>query len=196
MQEEYKRYRRVVVLVDAQNVFYSARALHNARINFNKLLRDAVNGRRLVRAIAYIVQTPEADQTNFRDMLTSEGYEIKIKEVRVRSDGSMKADWDMGIAIDAISMADKVDVVVLVSGDGDFVDMVNLLKSRGVVVEVYSFEKSTNIDLIKACTTYFPMDKSFVLPAPPRASGERRNGPRRRFPPPQRRPSEGSPAST
>ncbi len=165
MNSDYKKYQRVAVLVDVQNVYYSARHIHGGRVHYKKLLEEAVDGRQLVRAIAYIVQTPEADQSTFREMLDHEGFEIKVKEVRVRSDGSMKADWDMGIAIDAISMADKLDVIVLVSGDGDFVDMVNLLKSRGVFVEVYSFEKSTNTDLIKVANRHFPMGAAHVIRA-------------------------------
>ena len=166
MVNEFRRYQRVAVFVDAQNVFYSVRhVFHNSRMNFKKLIHKAVNGRQLVRAVSYLVETPDADQTSFREMLEREGYELKIKPVKIRSDGSMKADWDMGIAIDAISMADKLDVVVLVSGDGDFVDMVNLLKSRGVVVEVISVKASTSEDLIRAANFYFPIEPADLYPA-------------------------------
>lgn len=184
MTSEYRKYQRVAVLVDAQNIFYSVRhVFRNFRMNYKKLIERAVGGRQLVRAIAYIVETPDVDQTEFRSMLEREGYEIKIKAVKVRSDGSMKADWDMGIAIDAISMADKLDVCVLVSGDGDFVDMVNLLKSRGVVVEAISVKASTSEDLIKAVTKYHAIEEDDLVPSAHRShrapAHRRRSAPRR-----------------
>jgi uncharacterized LabA/DUF88 family protein len=109
------------------------------------------------------VQTPEIDQTNFLDMLSKNGFEIKSKDLRIRPDKSSKGDWDMGIAIDAISMVDKLDVIVLVSGDGDFVDLVHLLKSRGVIVEIISFPKSTNEDLINAANHFVPVDEPLLI---------------------------------
>ena len=171
MGSEYKKYQRVGVFVDAQNIFYSARHVHrNSRVNYKKLIDKAVSERQLVRAIAYVVETPDVDQTEFRSMLEREGYEIKEKKVKIRSDGSMKADWDMGIAIDAISMAEKLDVMVLVSGDGDFVDMVNLMKSRGVVVEAISIKQSTSEDLIKAVNYYYPLETEDLIRAPQRSA--------------------------
>jgi len=160
---EYKKYQRVGVFVDIQNMFYSAKYQYNAKLNFAKLLELAVAGRQLIRAICYVIQTPEIDQTNFLDMLQKNGFEIKSKDLRVRPDKSSKGDWDMGIAIDAISMVDKLDVVVLVSGDGDFVDLVHLLKSRGVIVEIISFPKSTNEDLIKAGNFFTPVDEALLI---------------------------------
>lgn len=160
---EYKKYQRVGVFVDIQNMFYSAKYQYNAKLNFAKLLERAVGGRQLIRAICYVIQTPEIDQTNFLDMLQKNGFEIKSKDLRVRPDKSSKGDWDMGIAIDAISMVDKLDVVVLVSGDGDFVDLVHLLKSRGVIVEIISFPKSTNEDLIKAGNIFTPVDEALLI---------------------------------
>jgi uncharacterized LabA/DUF88 family protein len=120
-------------------MFYSAKYQYRAKLNFTKLLEAAVQNRQLVRAIAYIVQTPDIDQTNFINMLQQTGFEVKSKVLRLRPDGTAKGDWDMGMAIDAISMADRLDALVLVSGDGDFVDLVNMLKGRGVRVEVLSF---------------------------------------------------------
>jgi hypothetical protein len=127
-------YQRVAVLVDVQNMFYSAKHQYRAKLNFAKLLDGAVQGRQLIRAIAYIVQTPDIDQTNFINMLQQTGYEVKSKRLRLRPDGTAKGDWDMGMAIDAISLADRLDSLVLVSGDGDFVDLVNMLKGRGVLL--------------------------------------------------------------
>lgn len=154
---------RVGVFVDVQNLFYSARALHQGKMNFRKLLETIANGRELTRAIAYIVQKEAIDQSAFIDALKRLGYEIKSKELRIRLDGTAKGDWDMGIAIDAIGMASKLDVVVLVSGDGDFVPLVEMLKAQGCKVEVFSFEKSTSAELIKAATEYVAIEKSWLL---------------------------------
>lgn len=154
---------RVGVFVDVQNLFYSARALHQGKMNFKKLLESIVAGRELARAIAYIVQKQDIDQGAFIDALKRLGYEIKTKELRMRLDGTAKGDWDMGIAIDALAMASKLDVVVLVSGDGDFVPLVEMLKAQGCKVEVVSFEKSTSVDLIKSSTEYIAIEKSWLL---------------------------------
>lgn len=154
---------KIGVFVDVQNLFYSARALHQSKMNFKKLLESIVHGRKLTRAIAYIVKKPEIDQSGFIDALTRLGYEIKSKDLRVRLDGTAKGDWDMGIAIDAVAMAQKLDVVILVSGDGDFVPLVEMLKAQGCKVEVVSFEKSTAVELIDAATEYIAIDKSWLL---------------------------------
>lgn len=168
MNTQFSKYQRVGVFVDVQNMFYSAKHIFGSKLNFTKLIDKAVRGRQLIRAICYCVETPDSDQSNFIDMLKKNGYEIKVKHVRYRSDGSSKADWDMGIAIDAVSLAEKLDIVVLVSGDGDFTDLVYHLKSRGVLVEVISFLKSTNEDLIKAVDLHIPIERDLILVSHPR----------------------------
>ena len=157
------KYQKVGVFVDVQNMFYSAKHQYQARLNFARLLDSAVKGRRLIRAIAYIVHTKGIDQDNFIDMLSRTGYEVKSKELKVRLDGTAKGDWDMGIAIDSISLLDRLDTMVLVSGDGDFVDLVNMLKGRGVRVEVMSFPKSTADELTKAATQYYPIESNLLI---------------------------------
>ncbi|HOO55395.1 MAG TPA: NYN domain-containing protein [bacterium] len=155
---------RVGIFVDVQNLFYSAKYQHHSKVDFTKLLNICLNGRQLIRAIAYIVQTPDIDQSNFINILQGTGYEIKSKELRVRPDGTAKGDWDMGIAIDTIAMADRLDVVVLVSGDGDFCDLINMLKSKGVITEVISFPNNTSEDLKIEATLYIPLDKNVLIP--------------------------------
>ncbi|MBT5855384.1 NYN domain-containing protein [bacterium] len=162
MLTRFSKYQRVGVFVDVQNMFYSAKAL-GTKLDFAKLMEKAVRGRELIRAACYVVNNPEIDQTKFIDMLKSNGYEIKSKDLRKRADGSSKADWDMGMAIDSISMADKLDVVVLVSGDGDFCDLVFHLKSRGCLVEAMSFLVSTNEDLINAVDIHMPIEKDLLM---------------------------------
>lgn len=154
---------RLGVFVDVQNLFYSARALHHSKMNFKKLLEYIVHGRKLTRAIAYIVQKTDVNQSSFIEVLNRLGYEIKSKELKIRLDGTAKGDWDMGIAIDALAIAQKLDVVILVSGDGDFVPLVEMLKAQGCKVEVVSFEKSTAKELIASASEYIAIDKAWLL---------------------------------
>ncbi|MBM3262818.1 MAG: NYN domain-containing protein [candidate division Zixibacteria bacterium] len=153
---------RVGIFVDVQNMFYAARQ-QSARLDFEKLMTAAVGERRMIRAMAYVIQSPEVDQTGFVSMLQQRSYQVKRKDLRQRSDGSAKGDWDMGMAIDMIGMADKLDVVVLVSGDGDFVALVHLLKEMGPRVEVFSFLHNTARDLMEAADHYYAIDESLLI---------------------------------
>src|SRR3990167_801240 len=154
---------RIGVFVDVQNMFYSAKALHQSKIDYSKLLLEIVGDRNLTRAIAYVVQKPDVDQCICKDALSRLGYEIKSKELRLRPDGTAKGDWDMGIAIDTIAIATRLDAVVLVSGDGDFVPLVEMLKANGCRVEVVSFRKSTSNDLIQCATKYTALDEDMLF---------------------------------
>lgn len=149
--------------MDVQNMFYSAKHQFGGKLNYDHLLESTSRRRKVVRAIAYVVKTPEIDQEKFVSLLYGLGFEIRIKELKVRADGTAKGDWDMGIAIDAISLADKVDCVVLVSGDGDYVPLVEHLKAKGCRVEVFSFKSNTAQELINSATEYFPMDDSYIF---------------------------------
>jgi len=157
------RFQRVGVFVDAQNMFYAAKHQYRAKLNFQKLLEAITRDRQLVRAISYLVQTPDTDQSSFVAMLLQNGYEVKSKALRLRPDGSAKGDWDMGIAIDTMAMADRLDVVALVTGDGDFVDLVNMLKAKGLRVEVYSFPYSTGEELKCACTEFYQIGPELLI---------------------------------
>ncbi|MCB1195676.1 NYN domain-containing protein [bacterium] len=154
---------RIAIFVDMQNVFYSAKNIFQSKINFKKLMEIIVGQRELIRAIAYIVQRPEIDQSGFMDLLNKFGYEVKTKELRVRNDGTAKGDWDMAIAIDSIAIAEKVDTIVLVSGDGDFVPLVEMLKARGCRVEVVAFPSSTSNDLINSSSLFIPIEESLLF---------------------------------
>jgi len=153
---------RVGIFVDVQNMFYAAKQF-NGRLDFQKLLHSVLRDRRLIVAKAYVVQNPESDQSGFVSMLQQLSYQVKRKDLRLRSDGSAKGDWDMGMAIDMISFADKLDVMVLVSGDGDFVDLVNLLKTMGPKVEVFSFPHNTARDLMEAADEYFAITEALLM---------------------------------
>lgn len=141
---------RVAVLVDVQNMYYSARNNFNARINFAKLLEKAVANRLLVRAIAYVIKAEDDKSSDFFEAVHSAGFEVKEKPLQVFYDGHLKGDWDLGIAMDAIRLGQKVDSVVLVTGDGDFKPLVNYLQqSLGCLVEVVAFKQTANNELIE-----------------------------------------------
>lgn len=152
---------RVGVFIDTQNLYHSARNLYKARVNFGAVLRDAVAGRKLVRAVAYVITTEAGDEKNFFEALTKLGIETKTKDLQIFSSGTKKADWDVGITVDAISMAPKLDVVILISGDGDFVPLVEYLKIHsGIQVEVVSFGKSTSGKLREAADDFIDLSEN------------------------------------
>lgn len=141
---------RVAIFIDTQNVYYSAKNLYNSKVNFKNILEDAVAGRQLIRAIAYVVRTKSGDEKPFFDALYKLGIETKEKDLQIYFGGAKKADWDVGIAVDAIKMADKIDAAVLVSGDGDFYPLVEYLKvTKGCLVEVISFRETTSSHLLE-----------------------------------------------
>lgn len=139
---------RVGVFIDTQNLYHSAKNLYKSKVNFGSVLKTAVAGRELIRARAYVVTTESGEEQSFFEALEKLGIEIKTKDLQVFYGGAKKADWDVGIAIDAISMASKLDAVILATGDGDFIPLVEYLKyNEGCQVEVISFGKSTSSHL-------------------------------------------------
>jgi len=139
---------RVGVFIDTQNLYHSARNLYNARVNFGAVLKDAVAGRKLVRAVAYVITTEAGDEKNFFEALSKLGIETKTKDLQIFPGGAKKADWDVGLAVDAIKMSPRLDSVVIISGDGDFVPLVSYLKySEGCIVEVMAFGQTTSTKL-------------------------------------------------
>ncbi len=149
---------RVAVFIDTQNLYHSAKNLYHARVNFGNILKDVVAGRNLVRARAYVVTTEAGDEKAFLDALGKIGIEIKTKDLQVFLGGAKKADWDVGLAVDCVKMASKLDVIVIASGDGDFVPLVEYLKeSHGCQVEVVSFGKSTSSKLIEATDDFMDL---------------------------------------
>ena len=158
-----KAHLNVAVLVDMQNLYYGAKNTLKKKVDFKNLLEIGVRGRSLYRAIVYLVNLEKVNQDGFIHVLRSIGYEVKIKEPKKFYNWDRveyKADWDMGIAIDAIAMAEngKVDVVVLMSGDGDFVDLINFLKAKGIKVEVISFKNITAKEVIQAADEYINLE--------------------------------------
>lgn len=148
---------RVGVLIDVQNLYHSAKHLFRARVNFKEVLKTAVAGRRLIRAIAYVVKTETAEEKGFFDALIHLGIETKIKDLQVFYGGLKKADWDIGLAVDAIRLANTLDVIVLASGDGDFVPLLEFLKNQGKQVEVIAFGKSASNKLREAADDFIDL---------------------------------------
>ncbi len=153
---------RVGVFVDVQNMYYAARQL-KGKLDFDALLQAAVRDRRLIQATAYVVETKEIDQSGFIAMLEQRAIEVRRKTLKIRSDGSMKGDWDMEMALDILDAAPRLDVVVLVSGDGDFTSLVNRVKGIGPRVEVIGFQRSTAKSLLEAADRFQPLDRKFMI---------------------------------
>ncbi len=161
------QHQRVGVFVDAQNMYHSAKNLYRAKVNFKKILETAVGDRRLIRAFIYVIRTESGEETAFFEALEKGGYEIKEKDLQVFAGGMKKADWDVGMAIDAVILSDKIDAAVLVTGDGDFVPLVEYLRiSQGLKVEVVSFGRSTSAKLKEAVDTFVDLEsdpKKFLI---------------------------------
>lgn len=139
---------RVAVLIDPQNMYHSAKHIYKARTNFKEILKAAVAGRQLIRAIAYVIRTETGEEKPFFEALSKMGIELKVKDLQIFPGGMKKADWDVGMAIDAVRLADSaIDTIVLVTGDGDNVPLVEYLKGKGRQVEVVAFGKSTSARL-------------------------------------------------
>ena len=139
------REQRVGVFVDVQNLYYSAKNLYKAKVNFASVLRDAVSGRKLVRAFAYAIKADIKEEKGFHVALEKIGYEVKTKDLQTFPGGAKKGDWDIGIAMDTIELANKLDTIILVSGDGDFVELLqHLRRAMGCRVEVMAFGPSSS----------------------------------------------------
>ncbi|MBW2977378.1 NYN domain-containing protein [Candidatus Woesearchaeota archaeon] len=150
---------RVGVFVDVQNLYYSAKNLYKAKVNFANVLRDIVKGRQLIRAIAYVIKTEAMKEKVFFDALEKIGYDIKSKDLQVFYGGAKKGDWDVGIAMDIIELAPKLDVVVLVSGDGDFVPLMQHARSAGCKIEAAAFGRSASSKLKETVSEFYDLDK-------------------------------------
>jgi uncharacterized LabA/DUF88 family protein len=150
---------RVGVFIDTSNLYHSAKHLYKRKVNFGVVLRDAVAGRKLVRAIAYVITSESGDEKNFFEALTKLGIETKTKDLQIFPGGAKKGDWDVGIAVDSIRMASKLDAVILVTGDGDYIPLVEYLKTT-TQVEVVSFDKSTSGKLIDIADDFLDLSSN------------------------------------
>jgi len=161
MKLQLYKSQRIGVLVDVQNLYYSARSLYQHRVNFENILKEAIQNRTLIRAIAYVVKTEEFKEKTFFEALERIGYEIKAKELQIFYGGNKKADWDVGLAMDAIELAPKLDVIVLISGDGDYIPLVqHLRRAFGCKIEGMAFGKTTSSKLREELDSFTDLDKN------------------------------------
>lgn len=163
---------RVGVFVDVQNLYYSAKNLYHAKVNFRNILRDAVGKRQLIRAFCYVIKADMKDEHSFHEALEKIGYEVRSKDLQVFYGGAKKGDWDVGIAMDMIRLAPKLDSVVLVSGDGDFKDLLEYLQAHGCRAEVMAFKRTASSRILEICDRFVDMDQN---PREYIISGDERN---------------------
>ena len=157
---------RVGILIDVQNMYYSAKNLYNSKVNFVEILNTALRGRKLIRAVAYTIKADVKDEKNFHEALEKIGFEVKTKDLLVFHGGHKKGDWDVGIAMDAVRAAEKVDVIVVVSGDGDFKEMYEYVRGKGCRIEVIAFGKTASSSIKGYVDDFIDMDKDkkYLIP--------------------------------
>jgi uncharacterized LabA/DUF88 family protein len=151
---------RVGIFIDVQNLYYSARNLFNSKVNFGNIVKEAVAGRKLVRAIAYVVRTQTHEEKPFFEALYHLGIETREKDLQEYFGGAKKADWDVGLAVDAIRISELLDVIVIVSGDGDFCPLVEYLKGHGRQVEVAAFRETSSTRLVEMTDDFTDLSKN------------------------------------
>ena len=150
---------RVGVFVDVQNMYYSAKSIYKAKVNFAQILKAAVGDRSLIRAIAYVIKADVGEEQNFFDALEKIGFEVKAKDLQIFAGGAKKGDWDIGLAMDTIELAPKLDTIIIVSGDGDYVPLVQHLRhALGCRIEVIAFGKSSAASLRGACDSFIDLE--------------------------------------
>jgi len=157
---------RVAVLADSQNLYHSAHSLYSRNVDYSSLLAKAVQNRRLTRAIAYVIRADSPSEESFFEALVDIGFETKIKDIKTFGDGSKKADWDVGMSLDAVTLADHVDTVVLCTGDGDFSRLCSHLRHEGVRIEVMGFGSSTADELRESADAFIDLserEETFLL---------------------------------
>ncbi|QQS60490.1 NYN domain-containing protein [Candidatus Falkowbacteria bacterium] len=152
---------RVGVLIDVSNMYHSAKNLYKRRVNFKEVLKEAVAGRKLIRATAYVIRAENDEENNFFEALSQQGFQVIIKDLQVFTGGAKKGDWDVGIAVDSIKLAEKLDVLVLVTGDGDYLPLVTYLQNtQGCLVEIMAFRQTTSSRLIEEADDFINLSDS------------------------------------
>lgn len=150
---------RVGVFVDIQNMYYSAKHLYSAKVNYAKVLDEAVSGRKLIRAFAYVIKADVGAEQDFFDALAKIGFEVRQKDLQIFYGGAKKGDWDVGLCMDAVRLVPKMDVMVLVSGDGDYTDLLDFARSQGVRTEIIAFSKTGSSKLFEKADDVLDMSK-------------------------------------
>ncbi len=151
---------RVAIFIDTQNLYHSAKNIYRSKVNFDAVVKRTLEGRKLIRAISYVVTTESGEEQSFFEALGKVGIEVKTKDLQIFYGGAKKADWDVGMAIDAIKHSQKVDAIILATGDGDFVPLVEYVRSQGCQVECIAFGKSSSSRLRESVDDFIDMDEN------------------------------------
>ncbi len=151
---------RVAIFIDTQNLYHSAKNLYKSKVNFAAVVKAALGERKLIRALSYVVNTEGGEEGAFFEALEKVGIEIKTKDLQIFYGGAKKADWDVGLAVDAIKMAHKVDAIILATGDGDFIPLMEYLKDQGCQAEVITFGRSASSRLREVVDDFIDMDEN------------------------------------
>lgn len=157
---------RIGILVDVANIYHSAKNIYGRKASFKEILKEAVADRKLIRATAYAIRTENNEEAPFIDALEQQGFEVKLKDLQIFAGGAKKGDWDVGITIDALKLADKLDVIVIVSGDGDYIPLVSYLQNnKGCLVEIMAFKKTCSAKLIEEADNFTDLssEKRFLI---------------------------------
>jgi uncharacterized LabA/DUF88 family protein len=157
---EGERRRGVSILLDQANLAATASMSFHRKVNFSALIDRLAQGRPVVRAIAFVVDNGGANFDAFCDTLKKSGWELRIKKPKTFADGTTKADWDMGIAMEAIALRDEAETLVLASGDGDFVPLVKQLHRWGVTVEIAAYPDGLSLELVNAADRVARLDQT------------------------------------
>jgi uncharacterized protein (TIGR00288 family) len=159
MNVQKHKEQRIAVLIDVQNMYHSAKNLYQAKVNFSEILKEAIFGRKLIRAFAYVVKTKTGEEKPFFEALTKLGFETRVRDLQEYYGGLKKADWDVGITIDAVKVSQSVDTIILVSGDGDFLQLIEYLKNQGKRVEVMAFGHSGSSKLREIADEFVDLEE-------------------------------------
>ena len=156
---------KVAIFVDVQNVYYTTRQAFGRQFDYRAFWAAVTADREVIAAYAYAIRRDGGKQQGFQQILRDIGFEVKLKPYIQRSDGSSKGDWDVGITLDMLELAEQVDVVVLASGDGDFDMALDRIRDRfSVPTEIYGVGQLTAVSLIKSAQTFIAIDDRLLLP--------------------------------
>ena len=155
---------KLALFVDVQNIYYTSKQAYQRQFDYQKFWTQATANRKIVTAIAYAIDKGDSKQRGFQQRLRDIGFEVKLKPYLQRRDGSAKGDWDVGITLDIIDFAAQVDVVTLLSGDGDFdLLLAKVHQCYGVITEVYGVPALTSSTLIQSAQRFIAIDDKLLL---------------------------------
>ncbi len=155
---------KIGIFVDVQNIYYTCRQAYQSNFDYNRFWAEVTRDRELICAYAYATERGDEKQTQFQNILSAIGFRVKLKSMLKRHDGSAKADWDVGIALDIFEEAQRCDKIVLASGDGDFSILLDRIKQRfDTKCEVYGVQKFASSQLIASASRFIPIDHKLLL---------------------------------